>query len=178
MIKKIEPAWAILPGRGDSLRLLSVWYLRKSFYWLMWLGFSVAAIIGHTNELDASFDSPSAFVDRLVSPLAVVFIALIVRFASAMLGIAIAYPLAKMHELDLAPRTNFGSTIGLYMDRLHVARAYRSLRWTHHVRQVAIRRLGRTGQRLGRIDPVMDIANIGGFFVMLVVLTLEGSGTT
>jgi hypothetical protein len=37
---------------------------------------------------------------------------------------------------------------------------FRSLRWTHHVRQVALQRLEPSGRWVSRVDPVMDLANI------------------
>lgn len=74
-------------------------------------------------------------------------------------------------EVDLAPRTSFGSSIGLFLDRLHVARAYRSLRWTH-VRRVALGQLGPTGDLLGKVDPILDIVNITAMVVAVTALTI------
>ncbi len=71
----------------------------------------------------------------------------------------------------LEPRTGFMSGMGRWFDRLHVAKAYRSLRWTHHVRQEALHRFGTAGQRVSKLDPIMDIVNISMavlFFVSLV----------
>lgn len=169
MTPRIDPAWAIRPGRRDPLGLLTAWFVRKSFYWVLGAGLIIAALTGRTDEIGNSFDSPGAVWEHLLSPLVVVLLALFIRFASAMLGLALAYPLARAHDVDLSPRTNFGSGIGRWLDRLHVARAYRSLRWTHHVRQVAIARLGDTGARLGRIDPIMDIVNITMIVLAVVV---------
>jgi hypothetical protein len=39
-------------------------------------------------------------------------------------------------------------------------RAYRSLRWTHEVRQTAARTLGVAGARLARMDRVLDRLSI------------------
>lgn len=178
MTTRIEPEWALESGRRDPLRLLTVWYLRKSFYWLLGLGFIVAAIVGRVDEVDSSFESPSEFWHHLLSPLVVVLFAFVLRFIAAMAGLAIAYPFARRHDELLEPRTNFGSSIGIWFDRLHVARAYRSLRWTHHVRQVAIHRLGPTGARLARLDPIMDIANIVLMIGAVVALVVSGSTTS
>ena len=55
-------------------------------------------------------------------------------------------------------------------DRMHVARAYRSLRWTHHVRREAIGRLGpNASRRVAKIDPSMDIANISTAVLAVIV---------
>ncbi len=102
-------------------------------------------------------------------------IALILRFASSLAALGLAYPLAREHYTDLEPRSGFGSGIGRALDRLQVARAFRSLRWTHHVRALALGRLGRRGLLVSRLDPILDIANIGLFVVAIVVVGLVGA---
>ncbi|MCB0911485.1 MAG: hypothetical protein KDB60_07710 [Propionibacteriaceae bacterium] len=52
-----------------------------------------------------------------------------------------------------------------WSDRLHVARAFRSLRWTWAVRAVAMGRLGRRGRRLALAEPVLQAAGV----VLMVV---------
>ena len=54
--------------------------------------------------------------------------------------------------------------------RRNLAKAYRSLRWTHHVRQMALRRLGPSGDRVSKLDPILDVVNIATFVVMVVVV--------
>jgi hypothetical protein len=176
-LERIDPSWAIRPGRRDPLALLLVWFMRKSFYWMLGLGFVVAAMVGRVDEVGDSFDSPGKFWDRLLSPLVVALAALVFRFLASQLGLLLAYPFARRHDELLEPRTNFGSGIGRFMDRLHVARAYRSLRWTHHVRQVAIARLGRTGARLARLDPILDVANVVMMIAAFVALSVSGAST-
>ncbi len=51
---------------------------------------------------------------------------------------------------------------------------YRALRWTHHVRQLALARLGDTGRKLARLDPIMDITNITLWVVAVVALVAAG----
>jgi len=175
---RIQPAAAIMPGTADSKRLLSIWFVRKSFYWLFFLGISIGLLttaFRHQSDIDVEVTSPSA----LVSPWAVLAVALIVRFVSGWVALGFAFPLALAHEPNLSPRTNFGSGIGKFFDRLHIARAFRSLRWTHHVRQVAQHRLGPTGARAGKLDPIFDIINISSgviAFISLVIFTIVAPG--
>ncbi len=60
------------------------------------------------------------------------------------------------------------------LDRLNLARGYRALRWTHHVRQLALARLGPTGQRLARLDPIMDITNISLWVIAVLAMAVAG----
>lgn len=169
---RISPEAALLPGHRDPLALLVVWYVRKSSYWMLWLGIIAAMVAGQSGAIDLGFHSPESVLSRLVSPLAGVILAVILRVTAGLAGLALAYPLARAREAHLAPRRYRGRTIGTAFDRLHTARAYRSLRWTHHVRQVAIRRLGTTGRRLSRLDPAMDAANVGLLVLVPVVAAL------
>ena len=85
----------------------------------------------------------------------------------------LAYPLARSYEVGLSARTGFGSGIGKWLDRLQLARAFRALRWTHHVRQVALQRLGPSRRWVSRVDPVMDIANISLWVIAVVGLVVS-----
>jgi hypothetical protein len=144
---RILPEAALRPGLGDAWALLALWYLRKSSYWVFGLGVTVAALVYRADTINVGSAAPAEIWDELHSPLAGVAVALILRLFAAAAGLLIAYPLARAYETGLEPRTNTGRTIGILLDRYKVMRAFRALRWTHHVRLVAIRRLGRTGAR-------------------------------
>ncbi len=171
----LRPEAALRPGSGDALALLAIWYVRKSFYWLLWLGIIGAAVVGRVNEVSVGVDSPSVYWEELLSPLAGIVLAFASRLTAAVVALGLAYPLAREYEAGLAPRTNFGKSVGILFDRLRVTRAYRSLRWTHHVRQAAIARLGRTGAGLSRLDTIIDVANIALFVLALVALAVFAS---
>jgi hypothetical protein len=178
---RIQPAAALMPGRADSFRLMMVWFVRKSFYWLFFVGYSLGtwmAYVNHEgNEVDVDWTSPDSVKEGLLSPWSALILALIVRFAASWIALGLAMPLALAHEPNLAPRDNLGSSIGRFFDRLHVARAFRSLRWTHHVRQVALKRLGATGRRLGRLDPILDVVNIASAVVAFGIAIYVASVT-
>jgi hypothetical protein len=172
---RIVPEAALRPGLGDARALLALWYVRKSSYWVFGLGVTIAALVYRADTIDVGTASPATIWDELRSPLAGVALAVILRLFSAGAGLLITYPLARAYEIGLEPRTNTGRTIGILLDRYKVMRAYRALRWTHHVRLAALRRLGAAGQRLARLDPIMDVANIALIATAFVALAIAGS---
>ena len=81
---KIDPEVAVLTGTGDARRLLGIWFVRKSFYWIFFVGFTygtVAAVIRHeTAEVDVDWMSPNSVGESLLTPWAGLIFALILRF--------------------------------------------------------------------------------------------------
>jgi hypothetical protein len=157
---RIRPEQALQPGRADARNLLVVWYIRKSFYAWLFLGLIGAQATRGTTDVDIDWTEPDKLLGEFLSPLIGLILAVVVRLGSTWAALALAYPLVRKHDTALEPRTGFTSGIGRWFDRLHVARAYRSLRWTHHVRQEALHRFGRAGQRVSKLDPIMDLVNI------------------
>jgi len=163
----------------DATIILLLWCIRKGFFPLFWLGMSFAtisfAITGQdVLELESqatSLDTPSEFVGALLSPLSIVAIAFIMRIAVGFLALAAAYPLSrstKPHDHQDVRRMT--QHVRVWRDRLYLSRAFRSLRWTWIVRNVAIQRLGRRGARLAMCNPVLRWAGIALFILFLVVL--------
>jgi hypothetical protein len=169
---RIRPELVLQPGTTDARNLLVVWYLRKSVYGLVALGLIAGALT--RTDIDIDFRSASDLESQLSSPLAPLVVGVILRGLTGFAALLLALPLASAYEVGLSPRTNFGSWIGHVLDRLNLARGYRALRWTHHVRQVALARLGTTGQRLARLDPIMDITNITLWVVAVVGIMVTG----
>ncbi len=174
----IRPDAALLPGRRDPLHLLVLWNARKSFWWVLWVGIIVAVIAGRSRDIDVGFGTAESVVDRLLSPLAAVVLALILRVATAIAALVLADPLARGWEQDLPDRPRFLRRYGRLSDRLAVARAYRSLRWTHHVRAEAAARLGDTGRRLARVETAIDVANLALIPVILILAVALNEGVT
>jgi hypothetical protein len=169
---RIRPELALQPGTADPRNLLIVWYLRKSVYGLVALGI-IGGTVTQTN-LDVNWKSGAELGSQLSSPLAPIVVGLVLRVLSGFAGLLLALPLASAYEVGLSPRTNLGSGIGHLLDRLNLARGYRALRWTHHVRQLALARLGDTGRKLARLDPIMDITNITLWVVAVIALVAAG----
>jgi hypothetical protein len=155
---RIRPELALQPGATDARNLLIVWYLRKSVYGLVALGL-ISGVLAGTN-IDVDFRSASDLESQLSSPLAPLVVGVFLRVLTGFAALLLALPLASAYEVGLTPRTSFASGIGHVLDRLNIARGYRALRWTHHVRQAALARLGDTGPKLARLDPLMDLTNI------------------
>jgi hypothetical protein len=158
---RIRPEFALRPGRSDARALLVVWFVRKSAYGLLFSGLIGLSISHLEPDTTVDWTDPGGVVAELLSPGAGIVLSVVARVGGALAGLVLAYPLARDYGVGLSPRTNFGSGIGKVFDRMNVARAYRSLRWTHHVRQEAMSRLGpNASRRVAKIDPIMDIANI------------------
>jgi hypothetical protein len=170
---RIQPSAAIAPGTKDAKRLLTIWFVRKSFYWLFFTGLAIGwtvTVVRDDQDVDVGVDwlHPST----LLTPWLPMILALGLRFVVGWIALALAAPLVFAHEPNLSPRENFGSSIGVFFDRLNLARGFRAFRWTHHVRQVALRRLGPTGDRVGKLDPTLDVVNIvSGVLAFLIPIT-------
>jgi hypothetical protein len=147
-----------------------VWYVRKSVYWLLFTGVTIAYLTQRSDEIEVDWGDPDAVLAELLSPLAGIVLAVLIRIVTAWLALALCYPLLRVHEELIEPRSGFGSGIGAWLDRRNIAKAYRSLRWTHHVRLLAHRRLGPTWRWVRRLDPIIDAMNITSFVVMVVAL--------
>ena len=169
---RIRPELALQPGATDARNLLIVWYLRKSVYGLVALGLIAGAFT--RTDIDIDFRSASDLESQLSSPLAPLVVGVILRVLTGFAALLLALPLASAYEVGLSPRTNFGSGIGHVLDRLNLARGYRALRWTHHVRQVALARLGPTGRKLARLDPIMDVTNIALWVLAVIGIIATG----
>lgn len=146
-----DPSQALRSGDADARLVLLLWCLRKSFYPLLWLGLSIAVIafddVNALNRRFASLSNPSEVVASLLSPMAGVVFAFGVRIVVGVLALVSAYPLTKATtRADYTAVSRTGGFFRLWWDRLYMARAYRSLRWTWAVRQFAAERLGRWGR--------------------------------
>lgn len=170
MHDRLSPELALRPGRFDSMALWVVWCLRRSFMPLLWIGLISAAAVGQLAQVDSEqLRTPAELFDALLSPLAGVVLALGARVGATVLALVLAYPLAR----DAAPpdgenRRWRAVRVGLWADRLYLTRAFRQLRWTRPVRDLAAQRLGDVGRRLKRIDLALHVANP----VLLVALVL------
>jgi hypothetical protein len=175
---RIDPDDCLGPGRGDSRRLLITWFVKKSFWWMTFGGLSIGwvvhAIERNDDQFEVQLSSPDSVISGLLSAYFLVVIALLVRVVIGWVALALAYPLARSHEGPLEPRTGKTRHWGTISDRYKVAKAYRLLRWTHHVRQAALDRIAPGPSWWRRMDPIIDRANVlavVGFFVTSVVVT-------
>jgi len=178
---------AAITSDFDATIVLLLWCIRKSFFPLLWLGLSFATIyfaiarrdLLELEEQAASLSSPGEYLGALLSPLALVAIALIVRISVGILALAAAYPLSR----STTPRDHqdvrrMTQHIRVWRDRLYLSRAFRSLRWTWIVRNAAVQRLGRRGARLAMCNPALRWSGIALFITFMVVFFVALGAST
>ena len=176
---RIDPNVCLRPGRQDARRLLIVWFVKKSFWWMFFGGSAFAAIVHAVervdNDLQVRLSSPDTVKSGLLSAYALVVLAILVRLVIGWVALGLAYPLARSHDAVLEPRTGWNRHYGTFSDRYKVAKAYRLFRWTHHVRQVALDRVAPGPSWWRRLDPILDVVNVLaviGFFVTTIVISV------
>lgn len=170
----LRPAQVLLPGRHDARRLLILWWVRKSAYWLSFTGTTAAYLIGRPDEAGVDWTAPDSILAGLWSPWAGIVLAVLIRVLSGFVAMAFAYPVVRRYLRTRSPRTGLTSGIGKMLDLRGLVLAHRRLRWSHHVREAALDRLGPSGLRLGRLDPLLDVANVASFVLMVVVIVTAG----
>lgn len=176
---RVTPSAALLPGTRDSRRLLVTWFVKKSFWWMVFGGSAVASIVHAVervdDELEVRLSSPDSVMSGLLSAYSLVVLALLIRVIIGWVALALAYPLARAYEDHLDARTGWTRYWGTFSDRYKVAKAFRLLRWTHHVRQAALDRVAPGPSWWRRADPIIDIATVVaiiGFFATGIVLAV------
>lgn len=184
-VEELDPAVALRAGRFDPGAVLILWCARKAFYPLLWLGLIFATVGGRVDEINeagslaeylATLDSVGEFVAAVLSPLVVVLAAFVLRIVVAGLAFALAYPLTTWNQpADYAHGRRTRSRSRLWSDRWYLTRAYRALRWTWAVRQVAAERLGELGRQLTRCGPFLRWASVLLFvaYFFTLMLTVE-----
>lgn len=185
-VEDLDPAVALRSGRFDPAAVLILWCLRKAFFPMFWLGSIVATISGRIDELNeaggaseyvTSFDSVGDFFAAVLSPLVIVMLALGLRLVVLGLALALAYPLTRWNQpTDYAHGRKRQSRTRLWSDRWQLTKAYRALRWTWAVRNVAVARLGGLGRRLEACGPILRWAGIA-LFIAYIVTFLLTAGT-
>jgi len=169
----IDPSAAVR-DRFDAASLLVLWLLRCAVPAILLAGVSYAWVVSETRfGAIPQITSPGQAVRVLLSPFAFIAIAIVLRFLVGIAALVLAYPLSRRET---------GSSIGpglmrrpfrVWADRLHLVRAYRSLRWTSTVRQLAATRLGRWGRVLSWAGPTFLVIDVILFIAMFVVVYLN-----
>ncbi len=168
----VQPGAALRSGRADAVVVLVLWAVRRAFWPLLLVGMSVAWTSGRLDEgAVAGLTSPVELLDALLSPLAGVAAAVLLRIAVAWLALAAAWPLSRWtHTRAAGP---WWRSYRRLVDRWRLAQAYRSLRWTWGVRDEAIERAGTLGHRLGLAVPVSTWATVVAAVGFVVVVALQ-----
>ena len=169
----LDPSDAI-GGIFDATALLVLWLLRCTVPALLLAGLAYAWVVTETRfESIPEVTTPGQAVQVLFSPFVFIAIAIILRFLLGIAALLLAYPLSRRVT---------GSAIGpgmpqrpfrVWADRLHLVRAYRSLRWTSSVRKHAATRLGQGGRLLSWSGPTLLVIDVIMVVVLLVVVYLN-----
>ncbi len=178
---KPDPTSVLSDGTFDATALLVLWCIRKAFLPLLWIGLSVAVVLGQDiaslgeslqRELEG-LDTPGELVSTLLSPFAGVIVAIVLRLAVGAAAFALAYPIARWNQpSDYPAGRRMGSYVRLWWDRVYLTRAYRAQRWTWSVRQSAARRLGTRGGLFELCNPILTWTNVTLFAVFLIIVAL------
>jgi hypothetical protein len=169
-----DPDSALRPGRADALIVLSLWLGRRLFLPLLLIGLIFGWITGQlrTEEsIIATWDSADDLVRALLTPLAGIALAVLIRIGVGFAALAAAWPLSRWDRAQTAGTR--GSFYRTAIDRWRLAQAYRSLRWTWGVREAAIRRAGTAGRRLGLAVPVTTVLSILLVIAYVVVVAVQ-----
>ena len=163
---RVRPGAALRPGSIDPVLVL--WAMRQAFWPLIVTGITVAVAAGRLeSDTISQWTSPGEILSALLTPLAGIAAAVLVRIAVGWLALAAAWPLSRWEQ---KPGTKpwWRSYRGI-VDRWRLAQVYRTLRWTWGVRAEAIERAGPLGRRLGLAAPITTIATIAAVVAFFVV---------
>ncbi len=178
-IQELDPDVALRSGTLDATMLLIVWCLRNTFFPLLWVGLTVAFIAMQPEKVAeqlAGLESVGGFFRALLSPLVVVVLAIVVRVGASAFALALAFPFSAWIEPEEPARGRRSrGRIRVWWDRIHVSRAYRSLRWTWAVRDRAVKRLGGTGKKLALCDSALRWSNVPLVVVFVVTVIVVRS---
>jgi len=168
----IDPSAAVRDRFDATALLLLLWLLRSTVPALLLGGLRYAWLVSETRfEAIPQVTTPGQAVRLLLSPFVFIAIGIALRFLVGIAALVLAYPLSRRET---------GSSIGpgmlrrpfrIWADRLHLLRAYRSLRWTSTVRQLAATKLGQWGRILSWSGPALLITD-GIMIITLVVVVV------
>lgn len=131
------------PGTGDARAVLALWCAKRTFFPLVWIGLDLALVVigGIEETLDAA--TGNSLVDELLSPASLVGAAVGLRIVTGFVALLAGLSLTGWTRTSEYPqRARVGRIVSSWLDRLHLARGYRALRWTSVVRIRAAERLG------------------------------------
>lgn len=157
----------LLDSSRDAHVLLILWYLKRTFVPLLLLGFigSMLATDVGNNEID--YTNPESVFSELLSPLASLAFAVFIKVIVNILAAIASYPVVRERVKNASG--DYGYFFTRYIDMWQILKGVRSLRWTHHVRQEALKRVSFTFIREGKLDKAIDYITV--FLVVLFVCT-------
>ncbi len=171
--QRLDPAVVLRPGRVDSAAVLALWFLRRSWVPLFLVGLAIAALLGRIED-PLDLGSPAAIGRGILSAWSGVALAVVVRFGSGILGLSLALPLTTWGERDDYRVGRSSGWLRHARDRWQRMTAYRALRWTWPVRQLAAQRLGRSRRWLLVMERSWSVATVVAGVVLVAALVRSG----
>jgi hypothetical protein len=173
----IDLAAALRPTRGDAVAVLLLRCLRTVSWVLLAVGLAVAIRTGSTVDPE-DFATPSALLESILSPLAVLATGVLVRVLLTPIAWSSAFVVALRSRPRLQPGPRRPSSPGvLWLDLARVADGLRALRWTTAARDGAVSRLGRWGTGLLVADYLLKGVLTAAWAGVVVVLLTAGTAT-
>lgn len=157
---RLDPAILFRPGQFDAWAVLGVWYVRRLFVPMLWVGLMIAIVADPQHVANVKLDSPEDTWSALLSPLAGIVIALALRVGANIAALLLALPASATIDQRADPRAGLWRSIGFLSDRYNVASALRSLRWTINARRYAVELLGPRGRNFRTVDQFFVFANV------------------
>ena len=159
---------ALARGRLDSFLVLGLRCLRRMSYVLLWIGLSIALLLGiQAVDVAKTLNSPAKVLAAIRTPLGGAAVALALRVLAIGLAFILAIPSAVRSFRAYRPATRFRTD---WYDIWYLTRAYVSLRWTTRIRNLAVERTGRTGQVIELLTTILLPLNVVCFSFFVLVL--------
>ncbi len=149
---RFHPESLLREGRFDSTAVLLLRCLRPTWMLLIIGGIVAVTISGDWDGTGVRFTSVRTVVNELLSPLVGIVLGVVLHKVVDWLGYAFAVPVADGHYMTLSVHR---SRWRGWSDRVQLTRAYRTLRWTWAVQEVAVQRCGRLGRGLQLAERVI-----------------------
>lgn len=161
-------------GRRPAVALLLLRSFRTGSNATVVLGAAIGVLGDRFDDRTAEeFTTVSGFFRALLTPLMVLAVGLAMRTLVGPVAYLTALLVVTADHGDVVPTSDSRGRFSRSRDRLRLAGAYRSLRWTLAVKREATGRLGRLGRRLFALEVVMNI--LLGLAVVALILSI-GAG--
>ncbi len=154
--------------KRDSIILMTLWYMRKTFYALIFFGLAGAIHTGSSQDTSINWLDINDVLAKLSSPIAGLVLAVLVRLTVNSLALLTAYPVLSSYQDKI--KTRYGNPLVRLLDDLQMLKGLRRLRWTHHVRLKAMQQFDTEFFRSGKLNTIFDGINIASFLVLLYVI--------
>jgi hypothetical protein len=158
---------SFLPG-PDAVALLSLRVLRTTSLALISWGAAIATAFAGYDHLTDRIATPSALLGSLLTPFAVLALGVILRVLVAPLAYFVSLVFIGVSSLDITSVNDRRGWWGKMTDRIRLAGAYRSLRWTNAVKDEAVASLGRPGMVFKGVEQVTSVLVYVGWAAFLV----------